>query len=234
MNIIVLGRVFEGNTLIGLRVFCVEETSFRWVSKCDFNNMFKYNNVLNCKLTSSSLISKISWLPMNSLAKYGRFGNLLHIGLYSDSKLISILLNQNEDIVFIRVCGAIAGAITNKYSTQAEAHADMYYREIHSMSTDVIKIANNTGFSLEQVNKIKNYVFLEYHNLSTGFKQFDPSFTIALSWQRLMQNNYKSHELMELELVNSGMSQDEAHIRAQQVYNYDKEVKEYHAKTGKY
>ena len=39
---------------------------------------------------------------------------------------------------------------------------------------------------------------------------------------------------MELELVNSGMSQDEAHIRAQQVYNYDKEVKEYHVKTGKY
>lgn len=45
--------------------------------------------------------------------------------------------------------GGISGAIIDEESPDAEVHAEMYYEEIRHMSTDVEKIANNTGYSRE-------------------------------------------------------------------------------------
>ena len=42
------------------------------------------------------------------------------------------------------------------------------------------------------------------------------------------------HEMMEMELVASGMSQAEAHKRTSAIYNYAKEVEEYNDRIKKY
>ena len=42
------------------------------------------------------------------------------------------------------------------------------------------------------------------------------------------------HELMEMELVNNGMSQRQAHNYAENQYNYGKESNEYYDRLKKY
>ncbi len=87
------------------------------------------------------------------------------------------------DVIRINVCGAlIYGAITSINSNEAEAHAELYYEEIRKMSTDIIKIAKRTGYSIEEIRKVKNYLFMEQHALFNGYKRFDPSFEIAQTW----------------------------------------------------
>ena len=70
------------------------------------------------------------------------------------------------------------------------------------------------------------------HNLSTGFKRFDPYFPIAESWKRLafFPNEIQPHDLtllehekLEIKYIVSGFSQDKAHRMASMIYNYDRE-----------
>lgn len=48
--------------------------------------------------------------------------------------------------------------ITDPYSEDAERHAEMYYEEIRHLSTDVERIAQNTGMSVDQIALVKNYL----------------------------------------------------------------------------
>ena len=77
------------------------------------------------------------------------------------------------------VSGGIAGAISNPNSQEAIRHAELYYAEIRSFSTDVEKISKNTGYSFSQILLIKNYLFMDKHELEDGIRRFDPSFEIA-------------------------------------------------------
>lgn len=43
-----------------------------------------------------------------------------------------------------------------------------------------------------------------------------------------------STDIYEMQLIENDKTQDEAHILAKKKYNYDKGVKDYHAKSGKY
>lgn len=136
-----------------------------------------------------------------------------------------------------QVSGAITGAITDPFSEKANKHAELYYPEIRRMSTDVQRIAENTGFTIDQIQLIKNYLFVWKHDLEGEFKQFDPSFHIAESWRRLAfdKNNIQPHdltllrhELHELQLVSAGHSQNSAHEITNTLYNYHKESDEYY------
>ena len=109
------------------------------------------------------------------------------------------------------------------------------------MKTDVSRIAKNTGFSGYDVNRVKNYLFMESHQLDDGYRRFDPSFVIATSWQRLLQNKFEPHditllrhELLEMELVASGMEQRTAHNYAENKFNYGKESNEYYDRIKKH
>lgn len=139
------------------------------------------------------------------------------------------------------ISGGISGAITDPYSDKALLHAEMYYEEIRKMSTDVEKIAQNTGFTKEQILTVKNYLFNDAHYLQGEIKRFSPCFEIAESWQRLAfdPDNIKphditliNHELTENQLVSSGISQDQAHRTATREYNYTLESKEYYKQLG--
>jgi hypothetical protein len=84
---------------------------------------------------------------------------------------------------------------------------------------------------------VKNYLFLDVHELADGIRRFDVSFEIAESWRRLAfdPKNIKNHdltllnhELLELRLVSDGIPQDEAHLIASKKYNYSRESYEFY------
>lgn len=125
---------------------------------------------------------------------------------------------------------------------RARTHAEMQYEAIRHQKTDVKRIAKNTGFSEEVIQKIKNYLFIDEHDLGEeGIKRFKPDFAIAQSWGRLAQNNVNQfnkiephdltlikHEAYEMELVSKGLSQSEAHDIVNEKYNYGVEVRKYY------
>ena len=132
----------------------------------------------------------------------------------------------------------VSGArITDQFGKAATEHAGRYYGLVRSMTTDVAKIAGLTGYSEAEIRRIKNYVFVDEHDLGDGTpRRFDPSFAMAQSWQRLIDGRPEPHdmtliyhEVMELHLVENGMSQDEAHIITTRKYDYQRESDDYYA-----
>ena len=136
-------------------------------------------------------------------------------------------LEKNEESGIID-SGGISGAL-NPYSKRAEEHAIRYYASVRKMTTDTKKIAENTGLSKRKLDRIKRFIFIDEHDLIAGKKRFDPSYEMALSWQRLISGKFEKkdlillkHEYAELRYMEKGLSQSEAHIRASKRYNYSK------------
>lgn len=132
--------------------------------------------------------------------------------------------------------GGVSGAISDPLSPEAQEHAELYYEEIRHRTDDIAKISNHTGYTPEQILKVKNYLFVETHILADGIRRFDPSFEIAESWQRLadMQEYIQphdilliSHELMEMDLINKGFSQENAHNKTCLKYDYPKATNDF-------
>ena len=137
---------------------------------------------------------------------------------------------------------AVNGArITNINGSAAEKHAERYYGLVRSMTTDVARIAQNTGYSESVIQRIKNFIFMDKHDLGDlEPRRFDPSFAMAQSWQRLINGTPEphdivmlQHEILEQELMEGGLSQYQAHIEASKKYNYAKESDDYYAALKK-
>lgn len=136
------------------------------------------------------------------------------------------------------ISGGISGAISDPLSPEALEHATKYYEFIRHRTDDIEKISVNTGYTKEQVLKVKNYLFIETHILFTGIKQFDPSFEIAETWQRLsdmLEYIQKHdlllipHELKEMDFINKGMTQLEAHNKTCLEFDYPRETNRFYA-----
>jgi hypothetical protein len=122
-------------------------------------------------------------------------------------------------------------------------HSDKYYTAVRKREYDVNRIADNTGYSVDDIKKIKNYVFLDNHDLGDGrIDRFDPDFMMAQSWQRLTDGkDIKSHdytllkhELLEMEYEQQGIPHGKAHVMASKQFNYSEEAEDYHAKISKH
>ena len=145
------------------------------------------------------------------------------------------MLEKTEKTGIIK-SGAISGALAPD-SSRAQEHAERYYESVRKMTTDVARIARNTGYSESEIQKIKNFIFMDAHDLGEeGVKRFDASYEMAESWQRLMDGKsiqphdftLLKHEIMEKSLMEQGYSQDEAHRIVSQIYNYAKEAYKYY------
>lgn len=149
-------------------------------------------------------------------------------------------VDNNRDFAIIK-SGAISGA-RNPYGDAAKEHAKKYYGLVRSMRTDVMKIAKVTGFSEEDIQLVKDFVFLQKHDLGNGtLEYFEPDYMMAESWRRLQSGTPEphditllKHELMERKLMQSGIPQDEAHRITSKTYNYGKEAQEFYDKIEKY
>ena len=127
---------------------------------------------------------------------------------------------------------------------RAEKHANMYYEEIRKKKNDVEKISENTGISVNEIRRIKRFLFLDEHDLEeNGIRRFYPNFMIAQSWQRLESGkNIQPHDLTllrhELEerrlMVDEGLSQSEAHWRACKKFDYPREAEAYYDSLKKH
>lgn len=138
--------------------------------------------------------------------------------------------------------GRIVSGGLNPNSEEAQEHADRYYDSVRKMTTDVRRIAENTGFDEDLIRSIKNFVFLEKHDLGEEEPDyFYPSYIMAQSWQRLIDGKnilphditLLNHEKMEQELMQQGYSQGEAHRITEKKYNYSKEAKDYYAEIDR-
>ena len=124
------------------------------------------------------------------------------------------------------ISGAISGAL-DPDSEEADQHAEQYYESVRKMKDDYIDISKNTGISEKDILAIKNYLFVDKHEFLEN-ERFYHNYYISQSWQRLISGkNIKkqdmimiNHELMEIDLLNKGMTQNEAHILASKKYNY--------------
>ena len=129
--------------------------------------------------------------------------------------------------------GVSAGAL-NPQSREALEHAIRYYGLVRSMKTDCKRIAANTGFREEDIQRIKNHVFYEEHELDEGLRRFDADYEMSQSWQRLIDGReienrdiiLLQHEFIESIFMSNGLNYDEAHDKAQNIYNYAKALKE--------
>lgn len=151
------------------------------------------------------------------------------------------LLEKSTESGIIK-SGAISGAL-NPDSLRAREHAERYYKSVRKMTTDYRRIAENTGYTEEQIKQIKDFIFVNKHDLGQGeLEYFAPSYEMAQSWQRLIEGKniqphdltLLKHEIMEKELMLKGMTQDEAHIATSKMYNYKKECEEYYAEFEKH
>ena len=237
---VLTGRIFNGRELVGIKLVNINNYSVVYVKKLNFERVFAVYRVLNCNYKNGRL-QVPSKLDISKYPRYNRYGSLAgnRKDYYTESEIIACATNRNIDDVAYNVCGALVyGAITDPNSTEANRHAEMYYNEIRAMTTDVERIAKNTGYSVETIQQIKNYLFMEAHDLEGGVKKFSPCLEIAQSWQRLMSKDKKdikphdliliAHEVYESNLVKSGLRQDDAHIETSKHYNYAKAAGEFY------
>ena len=137
--------------------------------------------------------------------------------------------------------------ITDLWSKEAELFAKSFYEEIRHRTTDCKKIAENIKADVKDIEKIKNYLFVDkslYDDDSGTWKRFDEDCAIAHSWQRLTDGkNIKPHDYtlikhelyeMELKVKNPNITHDDAHELATKRYNYDKEAAMYYDDLKKY
>ena len=124
----------------------------------------------------------------------------------------------------------ISGAL-NPESAAAEEHAQRYYGLVRSMKTDCQRIAQNTGFRVEDIKRVKRHVFYDVHELYDGeIRRFDPSYHMAQSWQRLIDGRniqrqdliLLNHEYLESIYMAEGLKYRQAHDKAETIYNYTK------------
>ena len=135
----------------------------------------------------------------------------------------------------------VSGAL-NPLDKGARLHAKQMYESIRKQSNDVYYISRNTSLSYERVSLIKGHIFFNKHVLPTGIDRFYPSYEMAESWRRLSSKNGKGiqkhdiimlyHELLEIEYIVKGCSQQEAHERANMQYDYGKASNAYYRSLG--
>ena len=138
-----------------------------------------------------------------------------------------------------KASGAVSGAV-DPDSERGNAHAKRFYEEMRHRKDDIASISKNTGISAKTIEKIKNYVFIDKHDLEQGYSRFDPNCDMAISWQRLIAGKQIApdiimlkHEIMEMELVSKGMPQQEAHDLTNKTYNYTTAIIEWRKANGK-
>lgn len=125
-----------------------------------------------------------------------------------------------------KITGGHHYTVNENEGINAKKAAEQY--EKYSRVDDSELIAKNTGFTVEEIRRIRNHVFYEKHDLDSGYKRFDPDYDMAVAWKRLQEGKYLprditllKHELLENQLEKEyNISAREAHEITQKTYNW--------------
>lgn len=117
-------------------------------------------------------------------------------------------------------------------NTRRENHAARYYEEVRNRApySDAKKIAKNVKeFDAEQIEEIRQHMFIREQPRDGGILRFNPDYDQAEVWQRLIdgKNMWESdvimlrHEYMELTIMReTGCTYEKAHEQANKIYNW--------------
>lgn len=140
-----------------------------------------------------------------------------------------------KEILISKESGASTGGILDKSSDEQEAYAKRAYEEIRKKNakSDIAKVAKSSGLSKKEVEKVRNHLFFEKHELEKGFVRFDESAEIANAWEALEQGRPKEldimlikHELEELTIMEKyGYDYNKAHLFANRKYPWEYKTK---------
>ena len=100
--------------------------------------------------------------------------------------------------------------------------------ERFSREDDSELIADNTGFSREEIQEIRRHIFFNKHDLYVGYERFAPDYSMAVAWQRLRRGDYLPrdilllrHELLESQIEKMyNIDNSKAHAKATQKYDW--------------
>jgi hypothetical protein len=115
-----------------------------------------------------------------------------------------------------------------------EEQAKKFYKKCLQDNSDVDKISNNTGFSRQNIEKIKKHIMIKEHRFEDGtVRKFDVNIDQALAWQRLIEGTdirdsdilLLNHELRELEyMATTNCVYEVAHAYSNEKYNWQKVI----------
>ena len=144
--------------------------------------------------------------------------------------------------------GAISGAYTSRNdpdNKKREAFAKSYYQEVlhRNRTREISIIAQNTGMSVSDIDKIYAHIFeLEHLRKNGKAYKFDPDYDMAQSWMRLREGKniqehdiiMLKHELLESNIMASGknIAYEDAHEQAQKKYNYQLALDKYKSENN--
>ncbi len=127
---VVTGRIVDGNKTIGIKVYELPTFNYRFIQRESFEAFFGTLNVLNVAYKRGSLVSKNDMISIKFLRVFNKDGFIVKEGVYTESTILAAYLGVDEDLVYLRICGAlVSGAITDQYSIKASAFADSFYFE---------------------------------------------------------------------------------------------------------
>lgn len=135
----------------------------------------------------------------------------------------------------------MSGALTSKNDPTYKKRDDFatsYYQEVKNRNKvyEIKAVAENTGLSKKFISKVYDHIFINKYELINGYKNFDPDYNIAQSWQRLREGKniqphditLLKHEWLEYELMKkTGRNYSDAHNLTIRKYDYNKELMEY-------
>ena len=134
--------------------------------------------------------------------------------------------------------GALNGALNIQNDPDGKkraAHGKLYYQEIinNGKATFAGKISKNTGLSYKFVESVYDHVFVNKHELYDGYRTFDSSYDMAVSFQRLLTGNFSNadiillrHEHLEKAVEKRyNLSYEKAHALAETKFNYSMALK---------
>ena len=148
--------------------------------------------------------------------------------------------SKNGDMI---KAGAHYGAYTDKndpLGKKRNAIAADYYEQVRNRDRtyEIEAVAKNSGFSIEDVDKIFAHVFELEHLFDDGtIHRFFPDYYMQHSWMRLRSGKdiqehdiiLLHHELEEAKIMGTGTDvvYDDAHREVEKTYNYTKALLKY-------
>ncbi|WBW95944.1 polymorphic toxin-type HINT domain-containing protein [Oceanirhabdus sp. W0125-5] len=111
---------------------------------------------------------------------------------------------------------------------QLDDIAKNMYSTFRNSSDDIAAIAENTGWDFNDIEKIKNHIFIDELKLDDGIRRLDPDYEMSQAWDRLLKGEYYENDILLLkhELYEStyyklhGVTQRVAHDAANEIFNW--------------
>jgi hypothetical protein len=128
----------------------------------------------------------------------------------------------DNELVFL---GGDTGALRDKTDIERMAYSDTYYESIRNRKSksDILAIAKNTGFSNEEINAIREHIFIKEHNLGDGIvERFASDYEQAQAWQRMERgwNIHGDEKYKDVDILLLNHELEELTIMAKYEYDY--------------